>query len=88
MSWLQLGHPVVRLSDSSYSTCKATQSVHQTLERSCASVALTINYLTLLFSDSGDLGHFSYSAKQEVVGEGDLVPGTGLAGFCLVSDAV
>lgn len=75
-------------SDSSYSTCKATQECSSDPERSCASVVLTINYLTLLFRDSVDLGHFSYSANRRWWVRGNLVPGTGLAGFCLVSDAV
>ena len=49
---------------------KPLRSVHQTLKRSCASVILIINYLSLRFCDSGRPGTFQLFYKQEAVGEG------------------
>lgn len=49
---------------------KPLRSVHQTLKRSCASVILIVNYLSLRFCDSGRPGTFQLFYKQEAVGEG------------------
>ena len=67
MSWLQSGHHAVSFfpSGSNYSICKTTQECASDTERLCDAIVLIINYLSLLFCDSGRLGKLQLFYKQE-----------------------